>query len=235
MSGYNAPKAPPVRPVIEFTAVGASQDPAFVTLDDLVVTEDGVEQKVETFEEAVDPVTVVLALDGSGSMKKSAAQAQAAARDFVNALRPEDKIAMISFADRSVLVHGPTEKRDETLKAIDAYVATGGTALNDALYDSLTQVSKIEGRRAIVVVTDGRDENAASNGPGSAQSWNEVLNQLEQTQATIYAIGIGTTVDRSRLEVLAEKSGGQSVFPCRRDDTGRQATARSSTSCGAVT
>jgi len=142
-----------------------------------------------------------------------AGRAQSAARDFVNALRPEDKISMISFADRSVLVHGPTEKRDETLKAIDAYVATGGTALNDALYDSLTQVSKIEGRRAIVVVTDGRDENAASNGPGSTQSWNEVLHQLEQTQATIYAIGIGTTVDRSHLEVLAQQSGGRAYFP----------------------
>jgi VWFA-related protein len=212
-SGYNAPKAPPVHPVIEFTAVGDSQEPASVTLEDLIVTEDGVEQKIETFEEAVDPVTVVLALDGSGSMKKAAAQAQAAARDFVNALRPEDRIAMISFADRSVLVHGPTEKREETLKAIDGYTATGGTALNDALYDSLTQVSKLEGRRAIVVVTDGRDENAASNGPGSAQSWEEVVGQLEQTNATIYAIGLGANVDRARLQTLAQKTGGRALFP----------------------
>jgi Ca-activated chloride channel homolog len=212
-AGYNAPKAPPVRPVIEFTAVGASQEPAWVTLDDLVVSEDGVEQKVETFEEAVDPVTVVLTLDSSGSMKKSATQAQAAARDFVNALRPEDRIAMISFADRSLVVHGATDKRDETVKAIDGYVASGGTALNDALVDSLTQVSKIEGRRAIVVVTDGRDENAASNGPGSAQSWNDVVRQLDQTEATIYAIGLGANVDRSRLEQLAEKTGGRAFFP----------------------
>jgi VWFA-related protein len=212
-NGYNAPKAPPVRPVIEFTAIGASEELASVALEDLVVLEDGVEQKVETFEEAVDPVTVVLALDSSGSMKQAAAQAQAAARDFVNALRPEDRIAMISFANRSVLVHPATNKREETLKAIDAYVATGGTALNDGLYDSLAQVSKIEGRRAIVVVTDGRDENAASNGPGSTQTWNDVVQQLEQTQATIYAIGLGTNVDKSKLQTLAEKSGGRAFFP----------------------
>jgi VWFA-related protein len=212
-AGYTAPKPPPVRPVIEFTAVGAANEPASVTRDELEVTEDGVPQTIETFEEAVDPVTVVLALDGSGSMKKSGAQAQAAARAFVNALRPEDKLAMISFADRSVVVHGPTAVRADTLKAIDAYVAAGGTALNDALYDSLMQVSKIDGRRAVVVVTDGRDENAASNGPGSAQTWDEVLHQVEQTEATVFAIGIGSNVDQPRLKLLAEKTGGAAYFP----------------------
>ena len=211
--GYTAPKAPPVHPVIEFTAVGASNEPAAVTLDNLLVVEDGVDQDVQTFEEAVNPVTVVLALDASGSMKKSTAQAQGAARDFVNALRPEDRIAMISFADRSVLVHPATEKREETLTAIDGYVAKGGTALYDALYDAMGQVAKIEGRRAIVVVTDGRDENAASNGPGSTQSWDDVLHQLEQTEATIYAIGIGSNVDKSRLQTLAARSGGAAYFP----------------------
>ena len=212
-AGYNAPKAPPVHPVIEFAAVGASQIPASVTKDDLEVIEDGVEQEIQTFEEAIEPVTVVLALDASGSMKKSAAQAQAAAREFVSALRPEDRIAMVSFADKSVLVHGPTDQRDETLKAIDAYVAAGGTALNDALYESLSQVAKAEGRRAIVVVTDGRDENAASTGPGSVQSWDDVLQELAKTDATVYAIGIGTNVDRTRLQILADKSGGAAYFP----------------------
>jgi len=212
-AGYTAPKAPPVHPTIEFTAVGSAADAAAITRDDLLVAEDGVDQEIQTFEEAVAPVTVMLALDGSGSMKKAAAQAQEAARDFVNALRPEDRLAMIAFADRSVLVHGPTDKRDETLKAIDNYAASGGTALYDALYDSMMQMSKVEGRRAIVVVTDGRDENAASNGPGSAQSWEEVLHQLEQTEATIYAIGIGSNVDKARLEVLAQKSGGAAYFP----------------------
>ena len=212
-AGYNAPKAPPVRPVIEFAAVGASQVPASITKDDLEIIEDGVEQEIQTFEEAVDPVTVVLALDASGSMKKAAGQAQAAAREFVAALRPEDRIAMVSFADKSVLIHGPTDRRDETLKAIDSYVAAGGTALNDALYDSLSQVAKAEGRRAIVVVTDGRDENAASTGPGSVQSWEDVVQELAKTDATVYAIGIGNNVDKTRLQTLADKSGGAAYFP----------------------
>jgi VWFA-related protein len=212
-AGYTAPKAPPVHPVIEFAALSATQAPASITRDVLEVIEDGVEQEIATFEEAVEPVTVVLALDASGSMKKSAAQAQAAAREFVDALRPEDRIAMISFADKSVLVHGPTDQRDETFKAIDSYVATGGTALNDALYDSLAQVATIEGRRAIVVVTDGRDENAASTGPGSVKSWDAVLELLAKTDATVYAIGVGSNVDKARLQTLVDTSGGAAYFP----------------------
>jgi VWFA-related protein len=64
-----------------------------------------------------------------------------------------------------------------------------------------------------VVVTDGRDENAASTGPGSVQSWDDVLQELAKTDATVYAIGIGTNVDRARLQTLADKSGGAAYFP----------------------
>ena len=64
-------------------------------LADLVVEEDGVLQRVDTFHEAINPVTFMLALDGSGSMKRSAAQAQAAAREFVGAMRPEDELGLM--------------------------------------------------------------------------------------------------------------------------------------------
>ena len=65
----------------------------------------------------------------------------------------------------------------------------------------------------LVVVTDGRDENAASTGPGSERTWEEVLRKLEQSQATVYAIGIGTRLDRTRLQALADRSGGAAYFP----------------------
>jgi hypothetical protein len=65
----------------------------------------------------------------------------------------------------------------------------------------------------VVVVTDGRDENATSTGPGSLQKWDEVLQKLEQTEATVYAVGVGNNVDRARLQQLARKSGGAAYFP----------------------
>jgi Ca-activated chloride channel homolog len=213
-SGYMAPIPPPVRASLEFTAVGSADLPVSLAPDSLVVREDGVEQKVDTFQEAVLPVTIMLALDSSGSMTRSAEQAQAAARDFVASLRPEDELGMIMFADKSNYIHSPTIRRDYSLKAIDEYKAVGGTALYDALYDSLAQVGSVKaGRRVVVVVTDGRDENNDSNGPGSLRSWADVLAIAQKTEATIYAVGIGTRVDRSRLLELAAKSGGAAYFP----------------------
>ena len=88
--GYFAPKPPPVRPSIEFTMVDTARQLLDVSADDLRVFEDGVEQKVEVFQEAVTPVSIVFALDESGSMKKAAEQMKAAARSFVESLRPQD-------------------------------------------------------------------------------------------------------------------------------------------------
>jgi len=65
----------------------------------------------------------------------------------------------------------------------------------------------------VVVVTDGRDENAASTGPGSRHVWNEVIDKLQQTEAIVYAVGIGTRVERERLQELADRSGGSAFFP----------------------
>ena len=211
--GYTAPVAPPVRASLEFSGVGSGQVPLSLTREDLTILEDGVPQSVDVFQEAVLPVTFMLALDSSGSMKRSAEQAREAAREFIAAMRPEDQVGMILFSDKSNLVHVPTEKREYSLKAIDGYVAEGGTALYDALYDSLAQLTTVQGRRVVVVVTDGRDENATSTGPGSLQKWDEVLQKLEQTEATVYAVGVGNQVDRTRLQQLARKSGGAAYFP----------------------
>jgi VWFA-related protein len=86
-TGYTAPVAPPVRTSMEFTGVGPGQTPLSLNRDDLIVLEDGVPQEVDVFQEAVLPVTFMLALDSSGSMKRSAAVAQEAAREFVASMR----------------------------------------------------------------------------------------------------------------------------------------------------
>jgi Ca-activated chloride channel family protein len=211
--GYTSPMAPPVRALLEFAAYGGGRAPLTLEREDLEVLEDGVAQTLDTFHESVLPVTIMMAIDASGSMKKSAAAAQAAAREFVLALRPEDEIGLITFADTAKYIHSPTTRRDWSLAALDHYVADGGTALYDALHDSLAQVGVAKGRRVVVVVTDGNDENAASTGPGSTHTWTEVLAKLVQTEAAVYPIGIGSRVDRGRLQQLADVSGGSAFFP----------------------
>jgi VWFA-related protein len=212
--GYTAPTAPPIRASLEFTGVGTGLTPPVITRDDIVVLEDGVPQEIDIFQEAVLPVTFMLALDSSGSMKRSTAQAQEAAREFIAAMRPEDQLGLILFGSKPNAVHAPMTRREASFKAIDDYAADGGTALYDALYDSFAQLATVhDGRRVVVVVTDGRDENAASDGPGSLRTWDEVLAKLQQIEATVYTVGIGGRVERDRLQQLADRSGGAAYFP----------------------
>ncbi len=211
--GYYAPKAPPVEPLIEFTVTDLQQQFADVTRDDLRVFEDGVEQKIEGFQIAVDPVQIVLALDESGSMKKAVDAVKDAAREFVQSLEPKDPLALVTFSDTVQFAHDLSTLRQWSYDAIDQYQALGGTALYDALYVSLGRLKAVQGRRAVVILTDGRDENNPGTAPGSVHTLGEVMTLLKEVDAVIYPIGLGPQVDRSVLEGLAEASGGTAYFP----------------------
>jgi VWFA-related protein len=212
-SGYFAPAPPRIRPALEFTATDDSNAFADITAGDLEVLEDGVPQTVDTFQEAVDPVSIVMALDSSGSMKKSAEAVQRAARDFVLAVRPEDSLALIMFADAPKFAHVLATNRQWSLDAIDEYAPIGGTALYDALFNSLMTLKSVAGRHAIVVLTDGKDENNPGTAPGSQHTLDEVLKLLKTVNATVFPIGLGTKVERPVLEQLAAASGGEALFP----------------------
>lgn len=212
-AGYFAPAPPPVRPSIELTVRDINRQHVDIGMEDLVVVEDGVEQTIEAFTEALSPVSIVLVLDSSGSMKKDAPALVEAARSFVAAVRPQDSLAVMTFADTPILVHDLTTKREGTLEAIEQYQSAGGTALYDALAESLLRLKRVEGRRVVVVMTDGRDENNPGTAPGSVRTFDQVLATLKEADATVYAIGLGLKVDRTPLEAVAEASGGESYFP----------------------
>ena len=142
-SGYRAPKPPPVRASLEFTITDSERRFVDVEVDDLVVVENGVAQTVETFHEAVAPVSIVLALDASGSMRKSAETAKTAARNFVDALRKEDQLGVLLFADRAEFAHDLGTAREASHAAIEGYEANGGTALYDALGNSLERLKRV--------------------------------------------------------------------------------------------
>jgi Ca-activated chloride channel family protein len=71
----------------------------------------------------------------------------------------------------------------------------------------------VEGRRAVVVMSDGRDENNPGTAPGSKRTFDDVLAVLKDSDALVYTIGLGPNVDRTPLETLARSSGGESYFP----------------------
>jgi VWFA-related protein len=211
--GYFAPKPPPIRPAIEFTATDSEERYLDLTVEDLEVFEDGVVQQVESFQEAVQPVSIVLALDASGSMKKKEADVVASAREFIHALRPQDRLALVLFADRTVFAHDLSENREFAAEALEDYRAVGGTALYDALSDSMIRLKRAEGRRVVVVMTDGRDENNPGTGPGSTRRLPDVLKHVQDTGALVFTIGLGTNVDQAILKEIADRSGGRALFP----------------------
>lgn len=211
--GYFAPKPPPVRPTVEFTVTDPHGRYLAVAADDLEVTEDGVAQRVDTFQEATQPVSIILALDASGSMRKKEADVIASARAFADALRPQDQLGVMLFADEVKLVHDLATSRTGTQEAIDGYKTNGGTALYDALSQALTRLQTFEGRRVVVLMTDGRDENNPGTGPGSISTLAEVVQQLKGSGVTVFTLGLGAKVDTTPLQQFADISGGRILLP----------------------
>lgn len=211
--GYFARKPPPIRPVIEFTAADEVGQYLDLTAGDIEVLENGDVQKLELFQEAVEPVSIVLALDASGSMKKKEGDVIASAREFVNALRPQDRLAVVLFADHPVFMHDLTDKREAALAALDLYRPNGGTALYDTLAEALLHLKRAQGRRVVVVMTDGRDENNPGTGPGSVRRFPDVTDLIKETGALMFGIGLGVKVDQVPLTEIARVSGGRALFP----------------------
>jgi Ca-activated chloride channel homolog len=213
-AGYFAPKPPPIRPALEFTATEPSGRYLDVTSSDLNVLENGEMQEVEAFEESVEPVSIVLALDASGSMMKKEADVVASAREFISQLRPDDQLALMLFADRPMFAQDFSKNHQYFIKALDDYRAKGGTALYDGLAESLMRLKRVEGRRRVVVVmTDGRDEDNPGTGPGSVNRLPDVEKLVTETGALVFGIGLGTKVDQAPLQRLADLSGGRAFFP----------------------
>ncbi len=98
-----------------------------------------------------------------------------AARTFVYAIREEDSLAVLTFADDPVFAHDLTTTREWSLEAIDEYTPSGGTALYDTVVDALARLRRVEGRKVLVVLTDGRDEDNPGTGPGSLHTFGEAL------------------------------------------------------------
>jgi VWFA-related protein len=211
--GYTAPLPPPIKPSIELTIRDTNRQFVDVAAEELVVLEDGIEQKVEAFQEAVAPVSIILVLDESGSMKKAAPMVMESARAFIESLPEKDKLAVMLFSDKTDMVHDLTTIRIWALDAVKRYSVKGGTALYDAVVESLQRLTRVEGRRAVVVLTDGRDENNPGTGPGSVHTFTDVLNAIRGVDAMVFPIGLGPNIDRAYLERMGELSMGEASFP----------------------
>ena len=211
--GYFAAEPPPVSTTLEFVARDANRRPIEINPNDLIVVEDGVEQKVTTFQEVVAPVSMVMALDKSGSMRQEEEFVRSAAASFIDSLRPEDALGVLGFSDGADWLADIAPYRTWSRHAVSQYKTSGGTALYDGIGLALERLAPIKGRRAIVLLSDGKDEDAPGKGPGSKLTANDIFDQLSKTDVAIYVIGLGKGIDRPFLEKLAAMTNGEAYFP----------------------
>jgi len=146
------------------------------------VFDDGERQEILTFARGDVPLTAVVLLDSSLSMKgPRLAAAQAGARAFFAGMRALDEGALLVYKDRS-LVRTPFCNVPEVLLAgISSAAADGGTTTNDHLYMALKLLERRQGRRVVVLLSDGLDAH-------SVLSASDVLLKARQSQALVYWI-----------------------------------------------
>lgn len=125
---------------------------------DFKIYEDGVEQDLAYFAPVEKPFTVALLLDMSNSTKNYLREIQDAAITFVDQLRRDDRVMVISFDDDVHVLSEPTSDRNRLRSAIRSSYPGNGTSLYDAVDFVLNQrFNRIDGRKAMVLFTDGVD------------------------------------------------------------------------------
>jgi len=182
-----------------------------LTKDDFTVLDNDKPQELLVFQSEIQPITVVVMLDTSGSMTGSIALLKAAAEQFVSRLLPDDKAAVGAFNDKIELSASFSNDRDGLITEIRDLDFGNGTRLYDAINESLNQLHGIDGRRVVLVFTDG-DDTSSKVGRGT------VMDRARAEEVMIYAIGLqseyfdGARVVRTKpdsgLRRLADETGG---------------------------
>lgn len=172
-----------------------------LTGDDFIVAEDRVKQELASCREAMLPVNVVLVLDASGSVFSERVSIRKAAGAFATNLGPEDRVSVIQFADKVELLQDWTTDREAIQHALDwRYRGGEATAFWDGLYLAAEdQLSKVEGRRAIILLSDGVDTS-------SKISEEYVRAALDRCGASVYVVSKAQALIE-RIKPYAGKAG----------------------------
>jgi VWFA-related protein len=161
-----------------------------LTRRDFHVFENGAEQRIAYFATVDQPFTVVLLIDTSGSTNFKIEEMQNAAISFVNQLKDQDRVMVMSFDDSIRTLCEPTSDRDTLIKSIRRTRTGGGTRLYDAVHQVIRQKLKsISGRKAVVLFTDGVDTTS-----GSA-TYESTIKEAQESDAAVYSVAYDTSRD----------------------------------------
>ena len=175
-----------------------------LTKENFTVFEDGVPQTIRDFLLEDRPITMAIVLDSSGSMRDAMKEVHQAAASFVESLRPQDRALVIDFDDRVFLLQELTSDQAALKEAVNSTEALGSTALFDALHAAFRKLKGIEGRKAIVLLSDGDDTS-------SQFAYSRILEEAKAQSVLLYGIGLGE-VKKSVLKEFSEMTGGRAFF-----------------------
>jgi Ca-activated chloride channel family protein len=189
-----------------------------LTRDDFEVREDGELQSITLFArgdavESAPPLRLGLLFDTSGSMEESIGFSRSAAIKFLNTVQEARDITLVDFDTEVRVVRYGQHDFARLVERIRKRKPDGNTALYDALGVYLDGASTEEGRRTLVLYTDGGDTS-------SAMTFGEAQTLLRASDITLYAIGFLSHLSQSlqfdqrhKLRTLAELTGGLAFFP----------------------
>ena len=154
---------------------------------DFHVFDNGVEQRVAYFATVDQPFTVVFLIDTSGSTEFRIDEIQDAAISFVNQLKDQDRVMVISFDDQIRVLSEPTSDRTALTRAIRRARNGGGTRLYDAVDVVLRQkLSQISGRKAVVLFTDGVDTTSRHG------TYSGTIREAVESDGAVYSVAYNT-------------------------------------------
>jgi len=178
--------------------------------NDFSLTEDGVAQNIAVFsKESQLPLSIVLAVDTSSSTKKDIRLELEAARRFIHSMiRPQDAVALFAFATNVSEMTPFTAKLHQVDAAINEVRVGGATSLYDAIYLGAKALINREGRKVLVLITDGGDT-------ASSIDYKEALRAAQQSEALVYSL-IDVPVEAS----AGRNTGGEHALIQISNDTG---------------
>ena len=178
-----------------------------LTKDDFEVFDNEKPQAITYFDNSIHPITVVVMLDTSGSMTLTIDLLKRAAEQFLIRLLPDDKAKVGAFNDKVQISARFSNNRDQLISAVKDLDYGNGTRLWDAVALSLDELKGIDGRKVILIFTDG-DDTASKVGLGS------MIDRARAEEVMVYAIGLESHFMNQRtkpdggLRKIADETGG---------------------------
>jgi Ca-activated chloride channel family protein len=169
--------------------------------EDFEVFDNEKPQAITYFDNSVHPITVVVMLDTSGSMTLTIDLLKRAAEQFLIRLLPDDKAKVGAFNDKVQISARFTNNRDQLISSVMDLDYGNGTRLWDAVALSLDELKGVEGRRVILLFTDG-DDTSSKVGLGT------VIDRARADEVMVYAIGLESEYFNGQRQVRSKPDGG---------------------------